>query len=132
MSALIVIVFVLVGVGVWMAGRSALGAAEAPGERGPGGLRRFFVYAVLLATLILAAGVFGRPYVLSPNTPADRVNIVREAFAKAMKDEAVLADAQKKKLEIDPTFGEELEALAKEVSSQPAEIVERMRKMLGK
>ncbi|MBI2987449.1 MAG: hypothetical protein HYY45_11840 [Deltaproteobacteria bacterium] len=84
-----------------------------------------------LATLILAAGVFGRPYVLSPNTPADRVNIVREAFAKAMKDEAVLADAQKKKLEIDATFGEELEALAKEVSSQPAEIVERMRKMLG-
>jgi hypothetical protein len=55
MSALIVIVFVLVGVGVWMAGRSSLGVAEAPGERGPGGLRRFFVYAVLLATLILAA-----------------------------------------------------------------------------
>lgn len=54
-SLLIVVVFVLVAVGVWIAGRSSVGPAEAPGERGPGGLRRFFVYAVLLATLILAA-----------------------------------------------------------------------------
>jgi len=85
-----------------------------------------------LATLVLAAGDFGRPYVLPPKTPADRVNIFREAFAKAIKDETVLADAVKRQLEIDPTFGEELEKLAKEVVGQPPEVVARMRQMLGK
>jgi len=85
-----------------------------------------------LATLVLAAGDFGRPYVLPPKTPADRVNIFREAFVKAIKDEAVLADAEKRQLEIDPTFGGELEKLAKEVVGQPPEVVAQMRQMLGK
>ncbi|MBI2087856.1 MAG: hypothetical protein HYT78_03820 [Deltaproteobacteria bacterium] len=85
-----------------------------------------------LATLVLAAGDFGRPYVFSPGTPEDRVKILREAFTKTVNDPEVVADAQKKKLEIDPTPGEELDALAKEVSNQPPQIVERMRKMLGK
>ena len=53
-------------------------------------------------------------------------------FAKAIKDETVLADAVKRQLEIDPTFGEELEKLAKEVVGQPPEVVARMRQMLGK
>ena len=85
-----------------------------------------------LANLILAGGEFGRPYVLPPNTPADKVKIIREAFAKSIQDEAVVADAKKKKLEIDPSTAEELETLAKEVIDQPPEIVEKMKKLLGK
>jgi len=85
-----------------------------------------------LATLVLAAGDFGRPYVLTPNTPADRLNTFREAFEKTIKDEAVLAVAEKQKLGIDPTLGEELEKLAREVIAQPREVVERMSKLLGK
>jgi len=46
--------------------------------------------------------------------------------------EPILADAVKRQLEIDPTFGEELEKLAKEVVGQPPEVVARMRQMLGK
>jgi hypothetical protein len=59
------------------------------------------------------------------------VNILRQAFEKTVKDNAVVADAEKRKLEIDPNFGDELEKLAKEVVDQPPEIVGRMRKMLG-
>jgi hypothetical protein len=44
----------------------------------------------------------------------------------------VLDEAKKKGLDIDPTPGDELEALAKEVSSQPQEIIERMKKILEK
>lgn len=84
-----------------------------------------------LATLVLAAGDFGRPYVLPPNTPPDRLKILREAFEKTINDPEVVADAEKKKLEIDFSSGDELEALAKEVINQPPHIVERMRKMLG-
>lgn len=35
-----------------------------------------------LATLVLAAGDFGRPYVMPPNTPPEQVKIIREAFEK--------------------------------------------------
>jgi tripartite-type tricarboxylate transporter receptor subunit TctC len=85
-----------------------------------------------LATLVLAGGQFGRPYVLPPKTPADRVKIIREAFEKTLNDEAVIADAKKKNLEIDPTSSEELEKLAKEVVSQPPEIVAKMKQLLKK
>ena len=85
-----------------------------------------------LATLTLAAGDFGRPYIVPPGTPADRLKILREAFAKVVNSPDVKGDAEKKKLQIDPTSGEELETLAKEVISQPPETVQRMKKMLGK
>jgi tripartite-type tricarboxylate transporter receptor subunit TctC len=80
----------------------------------------------------LAGGQFGRPYVLPPNTPSDRVKIIRDAFQKTLSDEAALADAKKKRLEIDPTSSEELEQLAKEVVSQPPEIIARMKQLLEK
>lgn len=84
-----------------------------------------------LATLVLAAGDFGRPYVLPPGTPTDRIKILREAFTKTLNDREVIADASKRNLEIDLTSGEELEALAKDVIGQPPEIIARMRKLLG-
>ena len=85
-----------------------------------------------LATLVLAAGDFGRPYVMPPNTPPEQVKIIREAFEKTLRDEAVKADAKKKKLELDPSSAEELEKLAKEVTSQSPEIIARMKKLLAK
>lgn len=85
-----------------------------------------------LATLVLAAGDFGRPYVFPPNTPADQAKIVRQAFERTLKDQTVIAEAEKKQLEIDPNFSDELEKLAKEVVDQPREIVAKMRQMLGK
>ncbi len=85
-----------------------------------------------LTNLILAGGEFGRPYVLPPNTPADKVKIIREAFAKTLKDEALLADAKVNKLDIEPSSAEELDRLAKEVLTQPPDIVARMKQLLGK
>jgi tripartite-type tricarboxylate transporter receptor subunit TctC len=85
-----------------------------------------------LATLVLAAGDFGRPYVMPPNTPAEHVKTIREAFAKTLNDEAVKTDAAKKKLELDPSAAEELEKLAKEVTSQPPDIIAKMKTLLAK
>jgi hypothetical protein len=48
-----------------------------------------------------------------------------------MADPALLADAEKQKIEITPTSGEELARLANEVINQPREVVERMKKILG-
>jgi hypothetical protein len=85
-----------------------------------------------LATLVLAGGEFGRPYVMPPGTPPERVRIIREAFRKTLEDEAALADGKRKKLEFDANYHEELEKLAKEVVSPPPEIVARMKQLLAK
>jgi tripartite-type tricarboxylate transporter receptor subunit TctC len=85
-----------------------------------------------LAKLVLASGDLGRPIMGPPGVPADRVKILRQAFLKALSDPELLAIAEKQRLEIEPTSGEELEALAKEVMAQPPEIIERMKMLLGK
>jgi tripartite-type tricarboxylate transporter receptor subunit TctC len=85
-----------------------------------------------LATLVLAAGDFGRPYVMPPNTPAEYVKTIREAFAKTLNDETVKADAVKKKLELDPSSADELETLAHEVTRQSPDIVAKMKNLLAK
>lgn len=61
----------------------------------------------------------------------DHVKVLREAFTKTVKDPAFLAEAKNKKLDIDPSSGEEVEALAKEVMSQPPEVIERLKKLMG-
>jgi hypothetical protein len=43
-----------------------------------------------------------------------------------------LAEAKNKKLDIHPSSGEEVEALTKDVMSQPPEVIERLKKLMGK
>ncbi len=84
-----------------------------------------------LVTAVLASGDLGRPFITPPAIAADRLKILRDAFRKTMSDAAFLADVKARKFEIDPDYGEELERIAKEIVSQPREIVERMKKLLS-
>jgi tripartite-type tricarboxylate transporter receptor subunit TctC len=85
-----------------------------------------------LAKVILSSGDLGRPFIAPPGMTGERVNVLRAGFTKAMIDPALLAEAQKRKWDLDPTPGEELEAIAKEVMDQPPEVIERMKKLLEK
>lgn len=85
-----------------------------------------------LTTVLLSPGSFGRPIVGSPGIPADRVKMLRDGFLKAMRDPELLAEAEKRGWEPDPVSGEKLEALAREVVSQPPEVIARMNVVLGK
>ena len=84
-----------------------------------------------LVTAILASGDLGRPFIVPPGVPAERLKILRDAFRKTMADPAFLADVKTRKLEADPDFGEDLETIAKEAVTQPRDIVERMKKLLS-
>ena len=84
-----------------------------------------------LAKVLLSSGDLGRPFMASPGTPAERIKVLREAFTKAMSDPALLADAQKRKWDLDPLSGEELESISKEIMVQPADVIERMKKLLA-
>jgi tripartite-type tricarboxylate transporter receptor subunit TctC len=85
-----------------------------------------------IATVLLSPGSFGRPIVGGPGIPADRVKILRDGFLKAMSDPELLAEAEKRGWEPDPVSGDKLEALAREVVTQPPEVIRRMNVVLGK
>ncbi|HEX6770201.1 MAG TPA: tripartite tricarboxylate transporter substrate-binding protein [Candidatus Binatia bacterium] len=91
----------------------------------PENVRRF-------AKVVLASDQFGRPLIFPPGVPADRVKIMRDAFNKTVADPEFLAEAKRRRLDIDASKGEELDPLAKEVMTTPPDIVERVKKLIGK
>jgi hypothetical protein len=73
---------------------------------------------------------FGRPYVLPPGVPADRVAAFRKAFDETMKDPEFLAEAAKAKLIINPVNGDGVQKLVDDIYTTPKEDVERARAAL--
>ena len=84
-----------------------------------------------LAQVLLAAGDFGRPMMVTPGTPPDRVKMLRDAFVKTLSDPEVIEEAKKGRMDIDPATGEELEKLVKEIFDSPPDVVERVKKILA-
>ena len=84
-----------------------------------------------LANLMLASGALGRPMLGPPGMAAERVKVLRDAFNRTMEDKEFLADLDKRSFDLDPVKGEDLEKIVKDVMSQPADIVARMKKLLG-
>ena len=72
--------------------------------------------------LLYSQGVFGRPYVLPPGVPAERVAALRKAFMEALADKALLAEAAHMKLDIDAMSGEDLQALVGKLFALPPSI----------
>ena len=72
----------------------------------------------------------GRPYLMPPGVPADRLATMRAAFDATMQDSEFLADAEKTHLMIDPlTAGQMQDLLKKAYGSSPA-VVERARDLM--
>jgi tripartite-type tricarboxylate transporter receptor subunit TctC len=84
-----------------------------------------------MAQILLAAGDFGRPIMVTPGTPPERVKILRDAFHKTLSDPEVLAEAKKGRMDIEPTSGADLESLVKEIFDSPPEVIERAKKVLA-
>jgi tripartite-type tricarboxylate transporter receptor subunit TctC len=75
--------------------------------------------------LVYFSETFGRPYVMAPEVPADRVAALRKAFMAAMKDDELLSEAKRSRLAIDPISGGELQDLAAKIFSTPRDLVEK-------
>ena len=72
--------------------------------------------------LVFGTQEMGRPFVGPPGMPKARVAALRNAFNMVMKDPEFLADAKKRRLEIDPITGETIEKLVKELYKTPKDI----------
>jgi tripartite-type tricarboxylate transporter receptor subunit TctC len=83
-----------------------------------------------IAEFIFRPNEIGRPIAAPPALPPERAAALREAFAKTMRDPAFLADAEKRRLLIDPMPGPEISQLFSALQKQPREIAERARAIL--
>lgn len=78
--------------------------------------------AKTIMAMYSAADLIGRPYVAPPGTPAERVGILRDAFAKVCKDPMLLAEAKKNMMDVQYVPAEEILNVIKNVLNQPEEI----------
>ncbi len=85
-----------------------------------------------LVNVVVASGEFGSaPMLAPPGIPAEQVKILRTGYAKALTSPELIADAKKQGLDVELIHGDDLEALAKEVMNQPADVIASMKKVMG-
>ena len=79
---------------------------------------------------ISADTAISRPLVTAPGAPAERVDALRGALDAAMKDPALLADADKSGMDITAETGEEAQKIAAAIVDTPAPIVARAKALV--
>lgn len=74
--------------------------------------------------LIVAQQYFGRPFVMGPGNPAEAVRIMRAAFDSVMKDQKLLAEADKMGLDITPATGARVQEVVEKMYATPQRIID--------
>ena len=88
------------------------------------------------ARLLLKAGAIDpaaivRVYVTSPRTPKDRVQILRDAFARTLTDPEFVAETKKINLDVNPLSGEEVKKIVDDLFKLPAPTVAKLSAVLA-
>lgn len=81
--------------------------------------------------LLSSAPALGQPYVAPPGVPADRLAILRRAFAATLKDRDFLADAAKIHFNIDPLSAEDVTEIVHDTIAAPPGIVAKAKAAIG-
>jgi hypothetical protein len=80
--------------------------------------------------LIYSQTTFGRPYVLAPEVPKERVDALRKAFMATMQDPQLVAEAKRIRLDIIPIAGDELQAMIAKMYATPKDLLEKARQAM--
>jgi tripartite-type tricarboxylate transporter receptor subunit TctC len=84
----------------------------------------------LLMNAAFAPQALGRPLLMPPNVPADRVAAMRKALADTFTDKEFQADAEKIGLIVNaPKSGEQLQDVIAKAYATPSRVVERLQKL---
>ncbi len=74
----------------------------------------------------------GRPYLLPPNVPKDRVVAIRKAFWESINDPEFLAEQAKANLGADtPRTGEQIQDIIVQSYKSPPKVIDRLKQLLG-
>lgn len=80
--------------------------------------------------LIVAPQLFARPYMAPPGIPAERANALQQAFEATIKDQAFIAEASARNLDLDHVKAGEILATLQRAYATPKELVEEMKQLL--
>lgn len=72
----------------------------------------------------------GRLTAAPPNVPAEKLQVLREAYQKALVDPAFLKEAEKSGMDTDPRFGEDVAKMVKNAVYQPPENIALLKKII--
>lgn len=81
--------------------------------------------------LLIATQAMARPYAAPPGIPQDRKIALQKAFADTMKDEAFLAETQKRKLDVRPVGPDVIQKIMDEAYATSPEDVKRAVEILA-
>ena len=82
--------------------------------------------------LFLQRTLVGRPFVLGPNVPADRVAALQKAFESTMKDPGMAADARAAGVNIHYIAPAELTKIISDSYAAPKSVVDSVKKAFGR
>jgi tripartite-type tricarboxylate transporter receptor subunit TctC len=84
----------------------------------------------VLRFVISSTSEFGRPYVTPPGVPAERLETLQKAFAAALKDPALLQEAEKLKLDMTYTSPEGLQKLLDDLYATPQDMLQTIKALM--
>jgi len=84
----------------------------------------------LVQGIINNFGATARPYVVTPGTPKQRVEILRKAFMDTMRDPEFAAEIKKAKLDLNPLDGAALESNVKEYFNLDPALIPKLAEIL--
>jgi hypothetical protein len=67
---------------------------------------------------------------VAPEVPAERVELLRKAFAEALRDPGFLAEAAKANLDISPTSISDVQSAARDIGATPPQHLQMLRELL--
>jgi tripartite-type tricarboxylate transporter receptor subunit TctC len=83
-----------------------------------------------LLELMASTTAVGRVFIVPPGTPPDRAAALRKAFADTMKDPEFVAEAAKRKMDLDPMTGEEVQKIVLKTVRTSPEMIAKFKKAI--
>jgi tripartite-type tricarboxylate transporter receptor subunit TctC len=81
--------------------------------------------------VVLAPTVAGRPFVAPPNIPPERAGELRAAFAAMVADASFREDAQKMRIEVEPSTAQQIEELVKNIYALSPDLIAQLKTAVG-
>jgi tripartite-type tricarboxylate transporter receptor subunit TctC len=80
--------------------------------------------------LIVGQQVFGRPYLAPPGAAAEPLRLLRAAFVATLTDKDFLADAERTRIDVVASSGEDVQRLVEKLYASPKPVVERAKELV--
>jgi hypothetical protein len=84
----------------------------------------------LIQLAIHDSGAYARPFVLPPGTPTERVQMLRKTFQSALEDKALVDEAEKANLRLDPVRGDEVQKAISELFTLDPAVLRKLKEIL--